>query len=229
MFDRIDFAVCALSHTSKSLSSRLCVDGKIIKRLLDTARELHLQLDSWTVHLMKLHPYHIEELTNAGPWPRLHTWSPTILVHRGGPAQAYVWCQTFATRMLLRRVNLRILEHCSSRYLDPEPHRQQRLACMAEMQSMADCLSASIPSILCRFKQKTTSDQEEQLPLVFEVASVIEPSLATLAVWPVSIAACLDAPFITQHLWFRSELAALGKIVGDGALERAISEDWLKI
>ena len=228
VFDRIDFAVCALSHASKSLHGRLCVEEHVVQPLFDAARELRLQLSSWTANLMELHPYRIEELVNAGPWPRPHAWSSTVLVHQGS-AQAYVWCQTFATTMLLERVKLRILDLSISRYLDVKSFQRQHLACMAEIQSMADCLSASVPSILCRFRHKAFSDPQAQLSLVPEDASNIEPSLATLAVWPISIAACLDAPFVTQHLWFRNELVMLGKIVGDGALERAISDDWLKL
>jgi len=50
--------------------------------------------------------------------------------------------------------------------------------------------------------------------------------MAMLAVWPLTLASSVRSVGAKQRLWFRSELAHLGRRVGYGIMECAETDLW---
>lgn len=48
-----------------------------------------------------------------------------------------------------------------------------------------------------------------------------------IIVWPLSVVSGLKGVDEEQQPWFRSELARLGRILGDGVIESAESGNWI--
>jgi hypothetical protein len=91
---------------------------------------------------------------------------------------------------------------------------------------MADSLAASIPFCLERFQVDSSISPTRQASIILNTNDEIKPYLATLAVWPLTIASSLESIGARQQQWFKSELAILGKITGDGILEGAETYQW---
>lgn len=130
--------------------------------------------------------------------------------------------------MLLYITQLRILDLIN---LSPKPpanfnYEEQRSACCMKLDIMADNLAHSIPFCLERFKVNLASSPSSKASITLNVDEEIKPYLASLAAWPLSIAASLEGIDAKQQKWFRSELAILGRITGDAVLECAETGRW---
>jgi hypothetical protein len=88
---------------------------------------------------------------------------------------------------------------------------------------MADSLASTIPFSLGRVMVDNVHDDISQnsKPAITFIDDEIRPALALLTVWPLSVASNLDDIDPRQQLWFCSELARLGRVLGDGVLECA--------
>lgn len=92
---------------------------------------------------------------------------------------------------------------------------------------MADSLASTIPFCLERFKVADNPNSPiRQTAITLNTNEEIKPYLASSAVWPLTIASSLGGIDVRQHLWFRSELARLGRIIGAGVLECAETDQW---
>ena len=95
---------------------------------------------------------------------------------------------------------------------------------------MADSLASTIPFCLERFKVAHDPDSPiRQTLTMLNTNDEIKPYLAMLAIWPLAIASSLEGVDVGQQLWFRSELARLGRITGAGVLEFAETDQWLRL
>jgi len=91
---------------------------------------------------------------------------------------------------------------------------------------LADNLAASIPFCLGMFKLDSSSSPICPTSITIISDEEVKPCLVGAVEWPLTIAASLEAIDMTQQLWFRSELASLGRISGDGVLECAETDQW---
>jgi hypothetical protein len=105
-------------------------------------------------------------------------------------------------------------------------YEAERLECITQLEDMADSLASSIPFCLERFKVDAPTSPNGQTPIALNTKDEITPYLAGLVVWPLTIASRLERIDVRKQLWFRSELAILGRIIGDGVLEYAETDQW---
>jgi hypothetical protein len=209
-----------LQITSHELTSRA-------EELSKEARDIDKALEDWTAQIPSNWCYQRYTLIDPHPRPRRHFYS-SIIYSYSSPAYAVFWNHYFATRMLISSTRLRVLE-LGHPNLDDFSHEQQ-LEWFSHMKVMADNLASSIPFCLQRFKVADSPNSLFcQKSITLTTNEEIKPYMASLAVWPLTIASSLEGVDVKQKLWFKSELAHLGRTVGVGVLECAETDQWLKL
>jgi hypothetical protein len=130
--------------------------------------------------------------------------------------------------MLIDSTRLRVLKLCYPNS-DKLAHEQQ-LECFSHLKVMADNLASSIPFCLQRFKVADTSNSSvRQHSITLTTDEEIKPYMACLIAWPLSLAASLKGVDLDQKLWFKSELANIGKTIGARVLECVGTDQWLEL
>jgi len=92
---------------------------------------------------------------------------------------------------------------------------------------MANDLASIVPFILGKVKIEYSAVVPKQTKALVVEDAEINPCQAIMIIWPLSISAGLRGVDKEQQMWFRSELAGLGRLLGDGIIESAESEKWL--
>ncbi|MCJ1386674.1 hypothetical protein MMC17_009800 [Xylographa soralifera] len=201
--------------------------ASIAEELNKEAGDIDKALQDWTANFPSTWSYQRHTLSNPQPWPTRDFYSP-IVYNYSSPNYAAVWNQYHAMRMLVNSTRWRVLE------LElPSPAdfvHDQRLECLFHMNTMANDLASSVPYCLQRLKfadcANSSSYHKSIMPNTNED---IKPYLAGLVIWPLSIASSLKDVDVEQKLWFRSELARLGRIIGAGVFECAETDKWLEL
>ncbi len=232
-YDRI---VVRISDVRQRLSTLLKEDTsqyRSSRGLNSAAEELNKESQDLDMGLQKLtaqfpgawcHQRHT--LSEPHPWPIRDFYSTTVHSY-SNLAHAAACNLYYATRLLINSTRLRILELSA-----PSPDNSasgQRLECLFHMTSMANDLASSIPFCLQRFKVTNNPKSSTRPKLItLDTNDNIRPYMATLIVWPLTIASCLGDVDAKQATWFRSELSRLGRVVGVGVLECAETDQWLE-
>jgi hypothetical protein len=185
--------------------------------LISQARELDKACREWAVQIPNEWSYEPYSIPNS--WPKREFYSPFVYVyaHHG---YAAVWIQYFAVRMLVNSTILRLLQLSRPPHLqahDPT-YRQQHLECTSNLQSMADSLASTIPFSLGRLIVVKSEGRASHRTLTLNLKEDVPPALALPTIWPISSALSLDGVEFSQQLWFCTQLAHLGHVLGDGAL-----------
>lgn len=226
-YDRITVRVINLRHEFASLPQNNPLPFSIAERLNNEAQELINALDALDSHIPTtcIPKQHI--LKDLDTWPIEHFYTPIVYSYRK-PENSAAWSHLFAIRILINSTRLKILDQCCPKMFPEFAHEQQRLDCVGQLESMADHLASSLPFCLERFKVDDPQDFKSESSLTINNKDDIQPSLATLMVWPLTIAACLeDFPLDKRRQqWFKSELISLGRITGDGILEKMGKDPW---
>lgn len=225
-YDRIAVRVVNLHYASASLEQR---NGRHIAKaeeLDDEARELDEALQAWAARFPSTWSYQRLTLPESDARPRRHFYS-SIVYSYSRVGYAAVWSQYFATRMLINSIRLRVLRLSRSNPLVDLRYQQQRSECTVHLKAMSDGLASSVPFCLERFKIAVSPNSTiRKTTTTFNTSDEIKPYLANLIVWPLTIASSLEGIDVRQQLWFRSELAGLGRITGIGVLECAETNQW---
>ena len=198
------------------------------EELNEETRELDEALQDWTAHFPIAWCYQRHTLSDPYRWPMRDFYSPIVYSY-SSPAYAAVWNKYHATRMLINSTRLRILDLIRSNTVDLA-HEKQRLECLFHMKTMANDLASSVPFCLERFKViDGPKSSSHKTSITLNTNEEIKPYLASLTVWPLTIAASLREVDVKQKPWFRSELARLGRIIGSSVIECAESDQWLEL
>ena len=224
-YDRIVVRVVNLHHASTNL---LQEDGLQIlndEKLSNEAREIEKALQEWLTNVPTCCSPQRQILPKLVAWPRKHFYS-SIVYNYIKPGFAAVWCQLFAVRMLISNARLRVLDMRRRGSLVDLTYEAERLECITQLEDMADSLASSIPFCLERLKVDVPTSPNGQTSITLNTNDEITPYLAGLVVWPLTIASRLERIDVRNQLWFRSELAILGRIIGDGVLEYAETDQW---
>lgn len=184
------------------------------------AQDIDTALRDWAASFPATWRHQRYPLSDGHPWPTKFLYSYS------NPAYAAVWNQHYAARMLINSTRLRILENSC-----PDPVdfiHGQRLECHSRMKIMADGLIASIP--FCLQELQVTDNLISpchQSSIMLSPNKDVRPYIAALIAWPLSIASSLGNLDIKQKMWFRSQLARVGKILGVGVFECAEAGQWI--
>ncbi len=167
----------------------------------------------------------LNEQVQNWTWPRVHFFSPTVCTYEGS-GYAAMWTIYYAARILVNSTWLRILRLQSSNEEAGSIYDQKRLRCAANVKEIADHLAAALPFVLDRVKMDHPNPPSCQGSIKINTDEAVKPHLATLMVWPLTVASSVEGIDGKQQQWFRSELASIGRIVGDGILECADTKHW---
>jgi len=193
------------------------------------ARDIDEALKDWASHFPGAWCYERHMLPNPHAWPMRDFYSPMVHSY-SSPAYAAVWAQYYATRMLAISTRLKILKLSQ---LDRDGSADEKhLECLSLMKTIADDLAANVPFYLRRFEVKTRESAElsSSSPLItLNMSDDIKPYVARLLIWPLSIASFVAEVDAEQALWFKSELARLGKILGYGIFQSLDTDQGLEL
>ena len=196
--------------------------ASMINELIEEADVIDSSLQDYSALLPKILLDGQHPLPEPHPWPMRDFYTPEVRIY-SSPGQAAIWCNYFATRILINSTKLKLLElgePCKS--ID-----KQRVEALYRIQFMANELASSIPFCLERFKITRCSDTESEKPTItLNISEDVTPCMATLLVWPLTLAASVGGVHASQQKWFRSELARIGRIVGYGVIECAETDQW---
>ena len=199
----------------------------IAEDLNKEARDLDKALQDWTAHFPRTWRYQRHTLSIPHPWPTRDFYSPVVCSY-SSPAYAAVWNQYYAARMLVNSTRLKVLKLSRPHFDDFAC--EQRLECLSHMRVMANDLASSVP--FCLEKLKVTEKPNSfshKTSITLNTTEDIKPYLASLTVWPLTIASSLGDVDVDQRSWFRSELARVGRKIGARVLECAETDRWLEL
>jgi hypothetical protein len=140
-------------------------------------------------------------------------------------------------KMLLNNTRLRILDLLDSPSTNPHTfaHKQQRAECLSHIKFTAGALASTMPYSLQKIRiaehgPHGSSWISPNLSIALHAEREISPYMASLVTWPLTIASSLEEGLdLEQKLWFRSELANLGRVVGVGVVEFAETDTWFRL
>lgn len=225
-FDRIMGPIVNLRHTFTTLLQQHALHITEVQELNEKARQLDEALQYWVAQFPSTWSYQQCTLSSSGPWPKMHIYSSTVYSY-SKLGHAAVWSEYFAARMLINSLRLKILESIRPTVLTDVLYEEQRQECIIHLKAMADSLLCTIPFCLERFEVVDSPNpaipQDTIMPNKDED---IKPYLANIVIWPLTIASSLTGLDASQRLWFRSELASLGRVTGVGILECAETQQW---
>ena len=195
-----------------------------MEQLNREASELDDALMDWAAQLPDSWSYHRQTLSQTVSWPSMDFYWPVIYTY-SSLGYASVWSQYFSARMLINSVRSTVLR-ASLCFPEMDSTRHwQRMECLIRLISMANGLASTVPFCLERVKLMKDHDSRlRQSSIQINTDEAIRPYLANLVVWPLTIASALQGVESKQQLWFKAQLARLGRITGEGVLECAETE-----
>lgn len=186
-----------------------------IDELAREARDIDKAVQKWSSHFPSTWCYQQYSIAGDGEYPTPHFFSPRVYCY-ASLAHAAVWNQYYTTRMVALCTRLRV-----------EQDQVERSECLSCMETMASHFTSSLPFCLGRFR--LADEFGGQVSIELSTKEPMRPYLASLTVWPMSVASGLDNVEMAQTPWLRATLAELGQTLGFGVLEHAASERWLRI
>lgn len=224
--DRIAVGMINLRYVSANLHRNNGLQNAKAEELNNEARSLDESMENWAAQIPETMSPQRHILTEPDAWPKRHFYSSMVCSY-SEPEYAAVWSQYYAASMLINSTRLRILEVCHRNPAVDFDYERQRAECITRLRNMGDSIASALPCCLGRFKAVKPSLANNYVSIVPNPNEEIKPYLANLAAWPLTVASSVGGIDVKQQQWFRSELATLGKILGDGILESAESNQWL--
>ena len=232
-YDRIIVQLTNVRHRLSTLLNEQQNTQPLYERPNSVAEELSKDaqgaeeaLQRWVTQFPSTWCYQRHTLQSADFSSRSDLYSPVVFSY-SSPAYAAVWAKYYATRMLIISTSLTILE-----FLRPELDLvvgERRFEYQSKMGAVAKDLASSVPICLQRFIVKEKSEPcSPQDSITLNTYEEMEPYIASLMVWPLSLASSLRHVEVEQKWWFKSKLARIGRIVGVRMLECAKTDHWLE-
>ena len=225
-FDRIFTRTVNLHHEVVSSQKKCILRFSKLERLHNVARELEGMLEDWaSTRFSGSRTYQRHILAKLEPLQKEHFYSSEVYSY-SGLEYATIWSQYFTLKMLLYSTLFRMLESNIQRESDGVDLTLELSDCLAELRNMANSLASTIPFFLERFETEYDPKSLVHHNSVRLKSQEVKPHLACLAVWPLSVASSLKGVDATQQVWFRTELATLGRVSGIGILQHAETDSW---
>ncbi|KAL8660764.1 MAG: hypothetical protein Q9202_006231 [Teloschistes flavicans] len=226
-YDRLFIRIVNLHYVLKSLEMQTEWRISDAEALIEKANCLLEQLDDWVADFPKAWSIQRHDLPDFGSWPRKHLLSP-ILYTFEKPGYGAAWALYFAARMLTSSISLRLLDLIHGDSLSSPLHKHQWLDPSQCFQQATENLAATVPCCLGVFRPSDglSSADDQSLTKATITEEPVQPYLANLLVWCLTLAAIIPVMDQRQQAWFKSELAELGRSIGSGILEYAASGPW---
>jgi hypothetical protein len=224
-YDRVQVQLLNLRDATARLEEENGSDPGRIDELNTQAQELDQALQDWIARMPKKCSYEQHIIPGEGPWPKIHVYSPTVYTF-GKQAYATAWLEYFSTRMLIFSTRLRIFTSSHPTLLQNR-YEKQIGDCHAILKSTANNLASAVPFVLGKVQIQLSAASLKQATVLINEGGKLDRSQAITVIWPLSISAGLRGVDREQQRWFRSELAGLGKLLGDGIIGSAESENWI--
>lgn len=226
-FDGILVRVVNLRHALKSFERKQRFETTEAEHLSNEAQELDEACREWAVQLPGEWSFESINIPNSWPKSRFYSSTVTICARHG---YAAVWLQYFAVQMLISSSLLRLLQLIRPTEAQAQAHDstyQQEREYVTKLETMADSLASTIPFSVGRIKVDDKPEASDGRPtIICNADENIPPALALPIIWPLSVASSLDGVEPSQQLWFCAELGNLGRVLGDGALMCAGTDQW---
>lgn len=94
------------------------------------------------------------------------------------------------------------------------------------MRATAHNLAATVPFSLGRVKIESPESGPGEPTITINENEEIRPAFALLLVWPLSMASSLDDVASGLKVWLQQQLVYIGRVLGDGALDCAGTDQW---
>ncbi|KAH8821440.1 hypothetical protein F5884DRAFT_827690 [Xylogone sp. PMI_703] len=224
-YDRIFVRAIRLHYELGNLQQGCDLGADNAEKLSNEAIELNNVARDWEVQLRGLCYYEEHALAETGPWPKTHVYSPIVYSYPS-PGYAAIWIQHFAIRMLIYSTQLRLLDLGRAHSLFNFTYESQRLECLTRLEEMSCHLASSIPFSLERFKIVHSKFPAQDSTIKLHMSDEMKPYLVYWIVWPLTIVSSLEKVDNEHKRWFKSELASIGRITGDGGLTWAETDQW---
>ncbi|PMD34474.1 hypothetical protein L207DRAFT_468782 [Hyaloscypha variabilis F] len=219
-FDRILVRVVILRHSFKMAEQNKYLEMGEIEEMTNEARELDEACIQWRVQTPN--EWKSELHTVPTSWSRTDFYSSTVFSF-ARQGYAAIWIQYFALRMLINSTLLGLtrLYHPPSLQIHTSTYNEQCCAHTTQLQETTDSLVSTIPFSLGQFSTDETGVSDSQHKFNFNTDETIPPALALPIIWPLSVVSSLDGINHNHQLWIKSKLVHLGRLLGDGALQCA--------
>ena len=201
----------------------------IIDGLINEITDLDEAVSLWATQIPDEWSPELYRLSDPSLWPTPDFLSPVVYSY-SSLARAAVWNQYYATRMLINNTLLKMLDLVIDDAECATYQQQQRFEASRILDDMANRLASSMPFCLHRIDILTKTHlfpQQESVTLT--PYRELKPYVANLVVWPLSIASGLRKLDVGQQIWFRSQLARLGKLVSSRLFECADTRHWMEL
>jgi hypothetical protein len=224
-FDGILVRVVSLRRAFKNLKQSKHLETAEAEYLNTEARDLDEACRAWTVRIPSEWSYEVHKIPSSSPSRDFYSSTVYTCARHG---YAAVWIQYFALRILINSTLLGLLEISCPPQLQAHDstYQAQHRESITQIKAMADSLASTIPFSLGQFKADKAEASDSRPTLTLNADEEIPPALALPTVWPLSTASSVDGIETGQQLWFRAQLALLGRVLGDGALECAGTDHW---
>jgi hypothetical protein len=224
-FDNIFVRVVNLRRAFKELEKKDDFEGSMVQTLNIEARELDGECRRWAMQIPSEWSFESHNIPSF--WPKIDFYHSTVYTCRRD-CHASVWIQYFSLLMLINSTLLELLQRSHPLHLQVNDslYQLQRDEHITNLGVVADSLAATIPFCLGRFVADKTDATDSRPALALRTEEEITPALALPTVWPLSMASSLSGIKQSQQLWSRAQLARLGRVLGDGALECAGTSEW---
>lgn len=234
-YDRILVATVDLYQQVDNLPQCDSLTDSTLLGLIKNARAVDIALQDWASKFPDAWAIQRQALSARPLKIKSHEakYYPSMIYNFDKPGYAAVWIQYFATRMLVNSTCLGVFNLLSRlQSHDSSSVEEQRLELSQQLRSMADSTASAVTafSLLSKVSKKDINLRPLLVPYESDSESAavgVKPSVAGLIVWPLAVAASVDGIESRQQKWFRSELARIGKLIGNGFLELAASSvEW---
>lgn len=226
--DRIIVSLVNLRRTLAGLEQReslFCMETRPLLQHLD---QLDKALQAWMTKCANQYTYQQHILSDPGPLPQQHLYSCRMFTY-SRIGDAATWGTYFAERMLIDDTKLKVLATAHIKSSKQTQYGKQRLASGANIDHMASNLASTLPFCLERITHIKPGPLSKQSSITLRLEVDVKPYAASLMVWPLSIASSLGTMQDHPWIWFKAELAELGRILGDGVLQDAQTNQWTRL
>jgi len=222
-FDRLIIRSIRIHHMYLKLKQALEDGGSIapeLGSLINKSRLLQQAIEDWSTRLPSKWAYGRHTLAESRNFSQDRFYSATIFTCER-PSYSAVWNAYYATRLLISHTRLRILDLAATQ-LDGT-YRQETLECLSQLNSSAESLASFIPFCLDHVRIRSDGMSKASIEISNEP---FKPYLASLVVWPMSIASSLQKLDPAQRQWFRSALFHVSSASSECLLAYAMSDFW---